>query len=127
MNLSPLALDPVARSTRPWGVFDLFVANHHCTVKIITIRPGHRMSLQRHLRRDEAWHVIDGRLNVLHGTKEWTAETGDAVWIPRGTAYRMGNSGPTPTRVLEIASGALDEDDIEVLDDDNRHHSTGTT
>ena len=107
-------------------MFDLFVANQHCTVKIITIRPGHRLSLQRHRHRDEAWHVLDGRLNVVHGNQAWTAETGDAVWIPRGTTHRMGNSGPTPTRVLEIASGAFDEDDIERLDDDyNRHHPAG--
>jgi mannose-6-phosphate isomerase len=118
MSLHPTPPDPVTRSTRPWGRFDLFVTNKPCTVKIITVRPGHRLSLQRHRHRDETWQVVDGRLDVVHGTNTWTAEPGDRVWIPRGTTHRMGNSGQTATRVLEIASGDFDEDDIERLEDD---------
>ena len=97
------------------------------TVKIITVRPGHRLSLQRHRHRDETWQVVDGRLDVVHGTNTWTAEPGHRVWIPRGTTHRMGNSGQPATRVLEIASGDFEEDDIERLEDDyNRHQSTIT-
>jgi len=30
---------------RPWGQFEQFVSNEQVTVKIITVQPGHRLSL----------------------------------------------------------------------------------
>ena len=32
---------------RPWGAFQQFVSNEQVTVKIITVQPGHRLSLQK--------------------------------------------------------------------------------
>jgi mannose-1-phosphate guanylyltransferase/mannose-6-phosphate isomerase len=40
------------------------------------------------------------------------------VWVPCGATHRLGNIGSEPGRVLEMAFGEFDEDDIERLDDD---------
>jgi hypothetical protein len=36
---------------RPWGDFQQFVSNERVTVKIITVQPGYRLSLQTHDHR----------------------------------------------------------------------------
>jgi mannose-6-phosphate isomerase len=105
-----VAPEPVTRSARPWGTFDLFVTNHRCTVTIVTVLPGQHLSLQRHPHRDETWHVIEGLLDVVRGDESLTVAPGDHVWIPRGAGHRVSNPSPNPTRVLQIATGVSDED-----------------
>lgn len=103
---------------RPWGQFQQFVLNEPVTVKLITVEPGHRLSLQRHGERDEMWQVLDVPMDVQVGDRSWTAEVGERVYVPGGSLHRLGNSGDRPGRILEIAFGAFDEADIERLDDD---------
>ena len=120
----PLAA--LVSSDRPWGSFQQFVHNEAVTVKIITVAPLHRLSLQRHTQRDEFWQVIDGPADVEVGGHSNSVEADGRAWIPRGSTHRLGNSGATPVRVLEIAFGHFDEDDIERLDDDY-DRGTGAT
>jgi mannose-6-phosphate isomerase-like protein (cupin superfamily) len=97
---------------RPWGHFQQFVSNEQVTVKIITVQPGHRLSLQRHDHRGEMWQVL------TVDDRHWTAGPGETVWVPRGARHRMGNSGDRPGRLLEVGFGHFDEHDIERIEDD---------
>lgn len=110
--------DQVRTSVRPWGHFEQFVANEPCTVKTITVLPGHRLSLQRHDRRAELWQILDHPLDVVVGDAAWQAASGELVFIPVGCAHRVANRGDRPGRVLEIAFGDFAESDIERLEDD---------
>ena len=103
---------------RPWGGFEQLCLNEPCTVKIISIEPGHRLSLQRHEQRDELWTVLDAELNVEVGGHAWSAQVGEKVWIPRGTLHRVGNRATAAARILEVAFGHFEECDIERLADD---------
>ncbi len=103
---------------RPWGRFEQFVTNEQCTVKIITVEPGHRLSLQTHEHRGEFWRVLEGTLQVTSGAQTRTAHGGDSVWIPVGALHRMENLSDAPVRVLEVAFGTFDEADIVRVDDD---------
>ncbi len=103
---------------RPWGEFQQFVSNEQVTVKIITVQPGHRLSLQKHDHRGEMWQVLDVPIDVSVDDHAWQAQPGDTVWVPRGATHRMGNSGVRPGRLLEVAFGFFDESDIERLSDD---------
>lgn len=103
---------------RPWGRFDQYSHNAVTTVKVITVQPGQRLSLQRHAHRSEYWIVLDGPVDVTVGSDAWSAQTGEKVWIETGEIHRMGNSGTVPVRVLELAYGDFDECDIERLEDD---------
>jgi mannose-6-phosphate isomerase len=103
---------------RPWGDFEQFVSNETVTVKVITVQPGHRLSLQRHEHRGEMWQVLDGPIDVTVDDRQWRAERGEIVWVPRGAVHRMGNSGSEPGRLLEVGFGHFDENDIERLEDD---------
>jgi mannose-1-phosphate guanylyltransferase/mannose-6-phosphate isomerase len=104
--------------TRPWGTFEQFVCNEQVTVKVITVEPGQRLSLQRHDHRGEMWQVLDGPIDITLDARTWTAPAGEKVWVPQGAVHRMGNSGDRSARVLEIAFGHFDEDDIHRLEDD---------
>jgi mannose-6-phosphate isomerase-like protein (cupin superfamily) len=103
---------------RPWGTFQQFVSNEQVTVKIITVQPGHRLSLQKHDHRGEMWQVLDVPIDVTVDGRTWAAAPGETVWVPRGALHRMGNSGEVPGRLLEVAFGHFDEGDIERLQDD---------
>jgi mannose-6-phosphate isomerase len=103
---------------RPWGNFQQFVSNERVTVKIITVDPGHRLSLQTHDHRGEFWQVLDVPIEVTVGDRTWSAEPGESVWVPRNAVHRMANKGDQPARLLEIAFGEFDEADIVRLEDD---------
>lgn len=103
---------------RPWVDFRQFVSNETVTVKIITVEPSHRLSLQRHNHRGEMWHVLDVPIDVEVDDQRWTADVGDTVWVPRGATHRMGNSGTVAGRLLEVGFGFFDEADIERFEDD---------
>ena len=107
-------------SERPWGAFEQFSLNEASTVKIITVEPGSRLSLQRHEHRSELWQVLDGPMDVEVDGHSWSAQHDEHVWVPAGSTHRMGNSGSERTRILEVAFGHFDEDDIERLQDDYR-------
>jgi mannose-6-phosphate isomerase len=108
----------VAHTRRPWGGFDLFTLNEPATVKIITVEPGARLSLQRHEHRGEFWQVIEGVMDVEVDGHSEKAPEGRRIWVPQGAVHRMGNSSTSSARILEIAYGTFDEDDIERLEDD---------
>lgn len=120
MPIAMSPLDEVFTIERPWGSFQQFLSNAPASVKVITVTARQRLSLQRHRLRDEMWQVLDGPADVEIDGLRSRAETGDRVWIPRGATHRLGNSGNVDVRVLEIAFGEFDEDDIERLEDDYR-------
>jgi mannose-6-phosphate isomerase len=108
----------VTVSDRPWGRFDQLTLNEPSTVKIITIAAGKRLSLQRHEQRDELWLVLDGPVRVTLDDETRDVAAGELVWVPRRAAHRMAAPGATDARVLEVAFGWFDEDDIARLSDD---------
>lgn len=103
---------------RPWGGFEQLTKNQPSTVKVITVEPGKRLSLQRHEHRDELWVALDDDLRVEVGGQVRVVGRGEKAWIPRGVTHRLGNQGSSPGRILEIAFGEFDEGDIERLEDD---------
>ncbi|RKS71338.1 mannose-1-phosphate guanylyltransferase/mannose-6-phosphate isomerase [Motilibacter peucedani] len=103
---------------RPWGRFEQLALNEQVTVKIITVEPGHRLSLQTHTSRDESWKVLDEGLTVEIGGVAWAPQVGEQVWIPRGVTHRVGCTGSSAARFVEVAYGEFDECDIVRLEDD---------
>src|SRR4051794_41893030 len=76
-------------SERPWGQFEQFVSNEMCTVKIITVQPGHRLSLQTHGQRDEMWQVLDVAIEVPVDDGPWGAQGGERGGGSQGVKARV--------------------------------------
>src|SRR5688572_9279672 len=114
----PPALVPTALTVRrPWGQFTQYCLNEPVTVKIITVEAGSELSLQRHRRRSELWIALDPTLQVEIDGRAWRPAVDEQVWIPAGATHRLSAPGAQSGRVLEVAFGHFDEDDIERLSD----------
>lgn len=103
---------------RPWGSFKQFAHNNPCTVSLMTVLPGQRLSLQSHVGRAELWIVMDDGATVQVGEQIKTYNAGDEIWIKAKEKHRLSCSGDTPVRVLEVAFGNWQQEDIERYDDD---------
>jgi mannose-6-phosphate isomerase-like protein (cupin superfamily) len=104
---------------RPWGEF--FVLSDEAThkVKRIVVRPGQRLSYQRHEQRSEHWFVLSGTASVTLDGVVHTVLPGNAIDIPRGAAHRVENGGADDVVFIEVQHGTyFGEDDITRLDDD---------
>ncbi|GGM67001.1 hypothetical protein GCM10010106_11390 [Thermopolyspora flexuosa] len=110
-------LGAVVRDERPWGAFERFTLNEPSTVKIITVRPGQKLSLQRHEHRDELWVALDPGLVFEIDGEVTRPDVGDRVLIRARQLHRLSCEGEAPARILEIAFGHFDEEDIERLED----------
>lgn len=102
---------------KPWGEFEQFSSNEKTTVKIITVKPKKKLSLQYHIQRSEFWRVIEGSGYVVVGKKKLPAKKGDNFTIPRKALHRI-IGGPKGISILEIAKGNFDEKDIIRIEDD---------
>lgn len=109
-------LSRIIRDERPWGAFERYTLNEPSTVKIITVHPGQRLSLQRHKGRDELWVFLDPGATIEIDDTVSTPAAGDRVLVRAGQTHRI-TAGPDPVRLLEVAFGHFDEDDIERLED----------
>ena len=103
---------------RPWGSFKQFAINRDCTVSLMTVLPGQRLSLQSHTGRAELWIVLDDGAVVQVGAAERTCQAGDELWIPANEKHRLSCPGDKPVRVLEVAFGNWQQDDITRYEDD---------
>jgi mannose-1-phosphate guanylyltransferase/mannose-1-phosphate guanylyltransferase/mannose-6-phosphate isomerase len=110
MSLTPY------QENRPWGLFREFTKNEKSTVKIITVNPNEELSLQTHKNRDEFWHIISGSGFITRGVDRIKTNPGDEFFIPRTTEHRI-SASTEGIKILEIATGDFDENDITRLSD----------
>ena len=107
----------VAHIQRPWGSFSQYANNREVTVSLMTVKPGQRLSLQSHAGRAELWIILDRGATVQVDDTISQPEPGEEIWIPAGARHRLSSTGPT-VRVLEVAFGNWQQEDITRYDDD---------
>ena len=109
---------PKPTEIRPWGGYQNLFETAGFLVKLIEIAPGHRISLQRHFKRDEFWIVVEGTgAFELDGAMQ---DIGPGMMLRVGMrqSHRVGNRGEAPLIILELQKGECLEDDIERIEDD---------
>lgn len=106
-------------SERPWGSYTVLDHGQGYQVKRIEVKPGNRLSYQKHAQRSEHWMVVNGEAMVTLDGKNISLASGQTVDIPVEAAHRVANPGQGPLVFIEIQSGSyLGEDDIVRLEDD---------
>lgn len=106
------------RVHRPWGFYQSLHTGERFQVKRLTLRPGARLSLQKHYHRSEHWVVVNGTALVTRGDEQILLRENESVHIPLGTVHRLENPGKLDLNLIEVQSGAyFGEDDIIRLDD----------
>jgi mannose-1-phosphate guanylyltransferase / mannose-6-phosphate isomerase len=106
------------RIYRPWGYYqDVDVAPRY-RVKRIVVKPGSKLSLQKHFHRSEHWVVVTGTAEVTLGSEVRSVHENESIYIPIGSVHRLANPGKIPLELIEVQVGSyLGEDDIVRLDD----------
>lgn len=103
---------------RPWGFYRTVDAGDRFQVKRIMVKPGAKLSLQKHFHRAEHWVVVQGTALVQRGHDTMLIHENESIYIPIGAEHRLENPGKLPLHLIEVQSGAyLGEDDIVRLAD----------
>ncbi len=106
------------RVYRPWGDYDSIDFGNRYQVKRITVKPGAKLSVQKHHHRAEHWVVVRGTAKVLKGDETIMLTENQSTYIPLGEIHALENPGKIPLELIEVQSGSyLGEDDIIRLED----------
>jgi len=104
---------------RPWGTYTILDESNGYKVKRIVVKPGKRLSLQKHHHRSEHWIVVSGTAIVTRGSEEYAVKANESTYIPMGEVHRLENIGKIPLVMIEAQVGEyVGEDDIVRIEDD---------
>jgi len=116
------AMRGVNRSVRPWGEFYGWDKGYGWYLKTLYVGPRKRLSLQYHHHRSECWILVEGDAVAVTRSKdgsqeEYKMELGELFVVPKGAVHRL--TSKKGGKVVEIAFGDFDENDIVRLEDDH--------
>lgn len=104
---------------RPWGSYEVLGEGSGYKMKKIVVKPGKRLSLQKHFKRNEHWVVVEGEALVTIDGNEAPLKQNESIYIKSGQIYRLENTTNSDLIVIEVQTGEyLGEDDIVRISDD---------
>jgi mannose-1-phosphate guanylyltransferase/mannose-6-phosphate isomerase len=106
------------RIFRPWGYYQSVDAGQRYQVKRIVVKPGERLSLQKHFHRAEHWIVVKGTAEVGRDEETHLVHENESIYLPIGCKHRLSNPGKIDLELIEVQTGSyLGEDDIVRFED----------
>jgi len=106
------------RMYRPWGFYESLINGDRFQVKRIVVKPGEKLSLQKHFHRAEHWVVVAGTALVVRDADRVMVRENESIYLPLGCVHRLENPGRIPLELIEVQSGSyLGEDDIVRIED----------
>ncbi|EKO36118.1 mannose-1-phosphate guanylyltransferase/mannose-6-phosphate isomerase [SAR86 cluster bacterium SAR86E] len=103
---------------RPWGKYDSVDIGEGYQVKRITVKPGAKLSLQKHHHRSEHWIVVVGTAKVTIEEETFLLSVNESTYIPVGSVHALENPEKIDLELIEVQTGSyLGEDDIVRLQD----------
>jgi len=104
---------------RPWGYYHSVDNGERHQTKRIVVKPGAKLSLQKHHHRAEHWIIVRGTAMITKGDKKMLLSENESTFIPLGVTHCLENPGVIPLEMVEVQSGSyLGEDDIVRFQDD---------
>jgi mannose-1-phosphate guanylyltransferase len=104
---------------RPWGTYTVLEEANGYKIKRIEVKPGSRLSLQKHFHRNEHWIVVSGTATVTVGDIKQYVRPNESTYIKMGELHRLENEGKIPVVLIEAQVGEYTgEDDIVRVQDD---------
>jgi len=106
------------RVYRPWGYYQSIDGGERHQVKRIVVKPGHKLSLQKHFHRAEHWIVVRGAAEVTRDADTVMVHENESIYLPIGSVHRLVNPGKIDLELIEVQTGSyLGEDDIVRIED----------
>jgi len=119
--VAPQVTEDHLKVHRPWGSYQSVDMGERHQVKRIVVKPGGRLSLQKHHHRSEHWIVVRGAARVTVNEDVKTVHENESIYIPIGAVHRLENPGKILLELIEVQTGSyLGEDDIIRIEDDYR-------
>lgn len=107
------------RVHRPWGWYEGLSLGDRYQVKCLSVKPGCKLSLQKHFHRAEHWVVVKGTAIVTRDDEQVIVRENESIYLPLGCIHRLENPGRIDLQLIEVQSGPyLGEDDIVRFEDD---------
>lgn len=120
-SVAPKVTEEHTKVHRPWGNYQSVDNGERHQVKRIVVKPGQRLSLQKHFHRSEHWIVVRGVARVTVDDLVKTVHENESIYVPIGAVHRLENPGKIVLELIEVQTGSyLGEDDIVRLEDDYR-------
>ncbi|MGV8834216.1 MAG: mannose-1-phosphate guanylyltransferase/mannose-6-phosphate isomerase [Devosia sp.] len=106
-------------SYRPWGGYSSVLHGDRFHVKRLFVKPGKKLSLQKHHHRAEHWIVVRGAAEVTKDGEVSIVSENQSVYLPLGCTHRLANPGKIELELIEVQTGSyLGEDDIIRIEDE---------
>jgi mannose-1-phosphate guanylyltransferase/mannose-6-phosphate isomerase len=119
--VAPQVTEDHLKVHRPWGSYQSVDNGERHQVKRIIVKPGSRLSLQKHHHRSEHWIVVRGTAQVTVNDLVKTVHENESIYIPMGAVHRLENPGKILLELIEVQTGSyFGEDDIIRIEDDYR-------
>ena len=110
--------DEHLRIYRPWGWYQRLDLGSRFQVKRIMVKPGARLSLQKHFHRAEHWVVVRGVAEATVNDQVTLLHETESVYVPIGAVHRLANPGRITLELIEVQVGTYTgEDDILRIED----------
>ncbi|MHA6297980.1 mannose-1-phosphate guanylyltransferase/mannose-6-phosphate isomerase [Devosia sp. CAU 1758] len=104
---------------RPWGGYSSILNGDRFQVKRLFVKPGKKLSLQKHHHRAEHWIVVRGTAEVTVDGTVTTLSENQSIYLPLGCVHRLANPGKIELELIEVQTGSyLGEDDIIRIEDE---------
>jgi len=109
---------------RPWGTYSVLENKPGYKIKKIMVKPGKRLSLQKHFHRNEHWIVVSGTATVQVENNISLVRENESTYIKAGEIHRLTNEGKIPLILIEAQVGSYTgEDDIVRIEDDYKREN----
>lgn len=82
-----------------------------CSLAEEVLPPGASVGRHYHVETEEVYYVLAGSGVMTVGEERRAVATGDAVFIPRGHAHTLENTGQTPMTIILVCGPAYSYDD----------------
>ena len=99
---------------KPWGREIWYAHTGQYAGKVLEVKAGQRLSLQKHQTKEETLYLLSGKVLLTYGERTYNWEAGTSVHIPPNTVHRF--EAIEDCVLLEVSTPQLD--DVIRLEDD---------
>jgi mannose-6-phosphate isomerase-like protein (cupin superfamily) len=82
-----------------------------CSLAEEVLPAGKSVSRHYHLDTEEVYYILRGKGRMTVGGEVRAVAAGDAIFIPRGSAHTLENTGQTPMTLLLVCGPAYSYED----------------
>jgi quercetin dioxygenase-like cupin family protein len=102
---------------KPWGREIWYAHTANYAGKVLEVKAGRRLSLQKHEIKEETLYLLSGKVKLTYGDGTYEWEAGASIHIPPGTVHRF--EAVEDAVLLEVSTPHL-QDVIRLEDDYKR-------